>query len=275
MRVKIVGEIGINHNGNMEIAKKLIDAAKLAGFDAVKFQKRTIDIVYDKKFLDSYRESPWGITQRAQKEGLEFGENEYDEIDNYCKELGIEWFASSWDIESQIFLRKYNLKSNKVASAILNNFELIETIASERKLTYISTGMSSYEELDQVVGIFRKFSCPFVLLRCCSVYPMKERDANLKLMNELGKRYTCEIGYSGHEEDILTSLAAVARGAICIEKHITLDHSMYGSDQKASIDPQEMQVLANSIRRVESMLGDGEWVLSEEELQTRRKLRGY
>ena len=181
----IIAEIGINHNGDMKICKELIDGAVYAGSDAVKFQKRTIDLVYSKELLDSPRESPWGNTQRAQKEGLEFGEKEYNEIDKYCNEKGIYWFASAWDCLSQQFLQKFELKYNKIASAMLTNHELLEITAKEKKYTYISTGMSSYDEIDKAVEIFRKYDCPMELMHCNSTYPMRNEDANLLMIPQL------------------------------------------------------------------------------------------
>lgn len=274
MAVFIIGEIGINHNGDLEITKKLIDTAAAAGCDAVKFQKRTVDKVYTREYLDSPRESPWGTTQRAQKEGLEFGEAEYDTIDAYCKEKGIVWFASAWDVDSQKFLRRYDLKYNKVASAMLTRDNLLEEIAGEGRYTFISTGMSTWEEIDHAVEIFRKHSCPFELMHCNSTYPMEDEDADLALIPILKERYGCKVGYSGHERDILPSVLSVAAGASSIERHITLDKSMYGSDQKASIEPDQLRKLVQEVRRVEAIMGNGEKTLSPAEQAVRAKLRG-
>lgn len=272
--VFVIAEIGLNHNGNIALAKKLIDWAVLSGCDAVKFQKRTIDKVYSEDFLNSYRESPWGTTQRAQKEGLEFSKTEYDMIDDYCKDREIEWFASAWDVYAQKFLQNYNLKYNKVASAMLTNMALLEMIAKEGKHTFISTGMSSYEEIDQAVDVFHKYSCPYELMHCNSTYPMKNEDANLKMINSLRERYHCDVGYSGHETGRIVSLAAVVLGATSIERHITLDKAMYGSDQAASLEVDDLQRLVKDIRVIEKALGTGEKVLSEGELAVREKLRG-
>jgi N-acetylneuraminate synthase len=272
--VFVVAEIGINHNGDINIAKKLIDWAVLSGCDAVKFQKRTVDKVYTKEYLDGYRESPWGTTQRAQKEGLEFGKEEYDEIDRYCKEKGIEWFASAWDIDSQKFVQQYNLKYNKIASAMLTNDELLEEVAKEGRYTFIATGMSTYDEIDHAVEIFRKHNCPFELMHCNSTYPMPKEDANLRLIPVLKERYGCKVGYSGHETGRIVSTSAVALGATSIERHITLDNAMYGSDQAASLPVKDMMRLIEDIRLIETILGNGEKILSEKELETRKKLRG-
>lgn len=274
MRTFIIAEIGINHNGDLELAKKLIDTAVVAGCDAVKFQKRTVDKVYTKEYLDSPRQSPWGTTQREQKEGLEFGKKEYDIIDAYCKEKGIEWYASAWDVDSQIFLQQYNLKYNKIASAMLTNTELLETVAKEKRYTFIATGMSTYEEIDYAVEIFKKHNCPFELMHCNSTYPMESKDANLKLIYELGNKYQCKVGYSGHETGTLVSTCAVAMGATSVERHITLDRTMYGSDQKASIEPYELCKLVKDIRETERIVGDGKKILSEAEEEVKKKLRG-
>ena len=192
-KIFIVGEIGINHNGDVEIAKQLIKGAKEAGANAVKFQKRTIDLVYKQDDLKKFRESPWGTTFRQQKEGLELSEFDYDEIDKYCKQLGIEWFASAWDVKSQIFLRKYKLKFNKVASAMLSNLDLLEEIANEKRHTFISTGMHTLDEIKQVVEIFKKKNCPFELMHTVSTYPMKNSDANLKMIKTLKDIFNCNL----------------------------------------------------------------------------------
>jgi len=270
----IIAEIGINHNGDMTIAKELIKKAKEAGCDAVKFQKRTIDLVYTPEYLASPRESPWGMTQRAQKEGLEFGKAQYDEINAYCRELGIAWFASAWDVEAQKFLRQYDLRYNKIASALLTKTPLLEMAAAEGKHTFISTGMSTWGEIDAAVDLFRKHNCPFELMHCNSTYPMKNEDANLLLIPELRKRYHCDVGYSGHETGRVVSQSAVALGATSIERHITLDRAMYGSDQAASLPASDFALLVRDIRTVEAALGDGVKKLSDAELATRKKLRG-
>lgn len=274
MRTFVTAEIGINHNGSIKIAKSLIDVAVVAGCDAVKFQKRTVDKVYTKEYLDGPRKSPWGETQRAQKEGLEFGKTEYDEIDAYCREKGIEWYASAWDIESQIFLKQYNLKYNKVASAMLTKDDLLEEIASEGRYTFIATGMSTIDEIDNAIGIFKRHNCPYELLHCNSTYPMPIEDANLNLIHTLSERYGCKVGYSGHEFGILVSECAVAAGATSIERHITLDRTMYGSDQKASVEPYELCELVRNIRLIERFMGDGKKILSPAEEETKKKLRG-
>ena len=274
MRTFIIAEIGINHNGNMDIVKKLIDTAVVAGCDAVKFQKRTVDKVYSKELLDSPRQSPWGTTQREQKEGLELSKQDYDVIDGYCKEKGIEWFASAWDLDSQRFLQQYDCKYNKVASAMLTNMELLEEIANEKKYTFIATGMSTLEEINKAVAVFEKVQCPYELMHCNSVYPMPNEEANLKVIQVLRDTYQCKVGYSGHEQGTLVSTCAVVAGAASIERHITLDKTMYGSDQGASMEPFELCKLVRDIRETERIMGTGEKVLSEAEKAVRKKLRG-
>ncbi len=274
MKTKIIAEIGLNHNGDMKIAKTLIDLASLAGCSIVKFQKRTIDIVYTQEFLASERQSPWGTTQREQKEGLEFSEEQYREIDAYCKEKGLEWTASAWDLEAQKFLQKFDLKYNKIASAMLGNEEFLNLVAAEKRYTFISTGMCTMDEIRYVVDIFRKHDCPFELLHCNSTYPMEDKDANLLMMNTLRNEFNVEVGYSGHERGINVSLVAAALGASSIERHITLDKNMYGSDQKASIEAEELITMCKEVAKIETILGDGVKNLSEAEAEIRKKLRG-
>ena len=274
MKLFLIAEIGINHNGDIEIAKKLIDYAQEAKFDAVKFQKRDINSVYTKEFLDGYRESPWGKTQRDQKLGLEFNEKEYKLIDDYCSKKKIQWFASAWDINSQKFLRKFNLKYNKVASAMLGNFPLLREIASEKKYTFISTGMSTLEEIEKVVKLFKDLKCPFELMHCNSSYPMKASDANLSCIKLLKEKFNCDVGYSGHENSLIgVSIIAVALGATSIERHITLDRTMYGSDQAASIEARNLKNLGDTLRNVKSIIGDGKKKITDQEQVIRKKLR--
>lgn len=273
-KVLVIAEIGINHNGDLRIAKQLIDGAKMAGCDAVKFQKRTIDLVYTTEFLESLRESPWGTTQRAQKEGLEFGKNEYDVIDAYCRDKGIAWFASAWDVEAQRFLSQYDLEYNKVASAMLANEDFLLEVAGEGKYTFVSTGMSTMEEVARAVDLFRKYNCPFELLHTNSTYPMKNEDANLLMIPTLANTFECKVGYSGHEIGRVVSTCAVALGATSLERHITLDRAMYGSDQAASIEIDDLYRLVKDVRTVEKALGTGEKVMTEAELAVRKKLRG-
>jgi len=271
----IIAEIGINHNGEIGICKDLIDVAVEAGCDAVKFQKRTIDLVYTHEFLDSPRDSIWGNTQRDQKNGLEFSKKEYDEIDIYCKNKNISWFASAWDIESQKFLRQYNCKFNKIASAMIVYNDLLHEVASERKHTFISTGMSTYEDIDRAVKIFNYHNCPFELMHTVSTYPMKDEDANLKTINTLREKYGCNVGYSGHEVGLAVSYAAAAMGITSLERHITLDRAMYGSDQSASIEPNGLRMLVGAVRKIEKAIGDGVKKIIADEVPIAEKLRAH
>tara|TARA_B100000242_G_scaffold273048_1_gene226373 strand:+ start:11307 stop:12149 length:843 start_codon:yes stop_codon:yes gene_type:complete len=257
MSIVIVAEIGINHNGDMDICKKLIDVAADSGADCVKFQKRDIDQVYTQEFLDSPRESPWGTTQREQKKGLEFSAEQYQEIEDYCKKKGLEWFASAWDINSQKFLRQFNSKYNKVASAMIVHTELLKEIASEGKHTFISTGMTTYDDIQNAVNIFRKVGCSFELMHTVSTYPMKDEDANLNMIKTLRKKFDCNVGYSGHEVGLAISCAAAALGISSLERHITLDRAMYGSDQAASVEPSGLRQLIGGVRKIEHAMGDG------------------
>ena len=275
MSIFIIAEIGINHNGDVEIAKQLIDVAKIAGANAVKFQKRTIDLVYTKEMLDSLRESPWGTTQRAQKEGLEFGLDEYKEIDAYCKEKGLEWFASAWDLESVKFLRQFDLKYNKIASAMIVYEDLLKEIASEKKHTFISTGMTEFEQIDRAVEIFREADCPFELMHCVSTYPMADEDANLNCIKTLRDRYQCNVGYSGHEVGLAVSYAAAALGITSLERHITLDRAMYGSDQAASVETAGFIQLVGAVRKIEKAMGSGEIAVNQKEIPIAKKLRAH
>ncbi len=274
MSLYLIAEIGINHNGSLDIAKQLIDAAADAGFDAVKFQKRTIDKVYTKELLDSPRESPWGATQREQKMGLEFGREQYQEIDRYCKEHGVAWTASAWDVDAQYFIRDFGVSFNKVASPMLGHKPLLREIASEGKKTFISTGMATLVELDEVVNVFQKANCPFELMHCVSTYPMREEDANLRCIPMLKARYSCEVGYSGHESSLIKVCAtAVALGATSLERHITLDRAMYGSDQAASIETHALRNFVKTVRMVPQLMGAGEKEITPAELAVRKKLR--
>jgi len=270
----LIAEIGINHNGDIDLAKKMIDAAADAGFDAVKFQKRTINIVYTAEYLASERESPWGTTQREQKEGLEFGQDEYEQIDAHCRALGIQWTASCWDLESIDFLRAFDPPFHKIASPMLGHEPLVRATAADGRKTYISTGMSTLEEIDAVVGIFRDAGCPFELMHCNSTYPMAVEEANLLCIPALRERFDCPVGYSGHETSLVTvCIAAVALGAASIERHITLDRTMYGSDQAASIETKSLRSFTQAIRAIPSALGDGQKVIAEAEMEARTKLR--
>jgi len=271
--IYVIAEIGINHNGSLDTAKQLIDLAKSIGCDAVKFQKRTIDIVYSKKELEKPRESPWGSTQGQQKYGLELSMNDYDEIHNYCQKKDIDWFASSWDENSQIQMRKYNFKFNKIASAMATNKSFVELVASEGIPTFASTGMTTIDEIDWLVNIFKEKNCELMLMHTVSTYPSLEEDLNLKCIDTLKERYNLPIGYSGHEVAVSPSIVAATLGARAIERHITLDRAMYGSDQSASLQPEGFSQLVGALRRLPKMLGDGDKRIIEEEKTIATKLR--
>jgi N-acetylneuraminate synthase len=275
MSIFVIAEIGINHNGSLDICKQLIDVAVKAGADAVKFQKRTIDLVYTRELLDSPRESPWGTTQRDQKKGLELELEDYQEIDRYCKQQNIAWFASAWDLESQKFLRQFDCKYNKVASAMIVYKDLLREIASEKKHTFISTGMSMTTDIDLAVDIFRELNCPFELMHCVSTYPMDDRDANLRRIKTLRDSYKCNVGYSGHETGLAISYGAVGYGISSLERHITLDRAMYGSDQAASLEPVGFTSLIGGIRKIESAHGDGSLDMNPKEKSVADKLRAH
>ena len=275
MSIFVIAEIGINHNGSLDICKQLIDVAVKAGANAVKFQKRTIDLVYTKELLDSPRESPWGTTQRDQKKGLELELEDYQEIDRYCKQQNIAWFASAWDLESQKFLRQFDCKYNKVASAMIVYEDLLREIASEKKHTFISTGMSMTTDIDNAVGIFREANCPFELMHCVSTYPMDDRDANLRRIKTLRDSYKCNVGYSGHETGLAISYGAVGYGISSLERHITLDRAMYGSDQAASLEPVGFTSLIGGIRKIENAQGDGSLDMNPKEKSVADKLRAH
>ena len=275
MSVFIIAEIGINHNGDVEIAKQLIDVAKMAGADAVKFQKRTVNLVYTKEMLDSPRDSPWGTTQLEQKEGLEFGLKEYRQIDAYCKEKQIEWFASAWDIESQKFMRQFDCKYNKIASAMIVYEDLLRYVASEKKHTFISTGMTEFKQIDRAVEIFKEVACPFELMHCVSTYPMADEDANLNCIKTLRNRYNCDVGYSGHEVGLAVSYAAASLGITSLERHITLDRAMYGSDQAASVETSGFVLLVGAVRKIEKAMGDGVRRVNSKEVPVAKNLRAH
>ncbi len=259
----------------MSICKQLIDVAVESGCDAVKFQKRDIEQVYTKEFLDSPRESPWGTTQREQKEGIEFNSDQYKEIDLYCKEKNIEWYASAWDLNSQEFLRKFNCKYNKVASAMIVYEDLLKKIAEEGKHTFISTGMSDYNDIQKAVDIFKSANCSFELMHTVSTYPMKDDDANLRIIDTLRDKFNCDVGYSGHEVGLAISYAAATFGITSLERHITLSRAMYGSDQASSVEPAGLKQLVGGVRKIEKALGDGKKTIIEAEKPIAKKLREH
>jgi len=257
-KIFLIGEIGINHNGSIKKAKELISIAKEVGFDAVKFQKRTPEITTPKEKANTLRDTPWGkITYLEYKKKLEFNKKEFDEIDRFCKKINILWFASPWDLESNSFLHTYKLKYNKIASPMLTNLELLKAVAKQKRFTLISTGMSKMEDVERAVKIFRKHNCKFSLMHCVSAYPCRDEDLNLSLIQIYKNKFKVDVGYSGHEKSVSPGLMAACLGATSIERHITLDRTMWGTDQAASLEKDGMRNLVNMIRKFEISIGDG------------------
>ncbi len=272
--VFIIAVVVTNHMGYIQNAKKLINAAAFAGCDAVKLQKKNVEKIYTKEFLDSPIESPWGSTQRDMRQHREFNDNQFKQIDLHCKRKKIPWFVSCWDVETQIRMRKFRTKFNKIASAMLVHEKLLHTIAEEKKYTFISTGMSSLKDIEKAVKIFRKHHCPFELMHCHSAYPMPAEEANLKLIPFLKKKFRCKVGYSGHEAAATyVSLPAVFLGATSIERHITLDRASYGTDQAASLEPKGLNTMIRDIRILEKIMGDGKKRVWKSEIPNQKKLR--
>ena len=270
----LIGEIGINHNGSIKLAKKLIDIAKNSGFKAVKFQKRNPNISTPDYQKLKIRQTPWGETTYLKyKWKIEFNKTDFNEINNYCKKKNIEWFASAWDLESLNFLKKYNNKYNKVASAMLTNKKLLHEIAKENKITFISTGMSTLKDIDNAIKIFKKYKCKYILMHCVSSYPCPSEKLNLNAIITLRNRFKCEIGYSGHESDVSPSILAYYLGCRYIERHITLDRSMWGSDQSASLSETGMKNLYNILNKSLKILGNGVKKISQEEKQMFKKFK--
>ncbi len=267
----VVAEIGINHNGDVEIAKRLVDAAVAAGCDAVKFQKRGIDAVYSPEELGRPRESPFGSTNRELKEGLEFDKSEYEEIDHYCQERDILWFVSCWDQGSVDFMERFEPPCYKIPSALLTHDELLCYHRKQGRPIILSTGMSTMDEIRHAVEVLGEKD--LVILHCTSTYPSQPRELNLLAINTLRQEFDCPIGYSGHEVGLQTTVAAATLGACVIERHVTLDRAMWGSDQAASVEPQGLARLVRDIRAVEAALGDGRKVVYDSELPVRAKLR--
>ncbi|MFZ3114853.1 MAG: N-acetylneuraminate synthase family protein [Syntrophales bacterium] len=269
----VMAEIGINHNGDLDMAKKLIDVAKTAGCDAVKFQKRTIDVVYSSEELAKPRESPFGSTNGDLKYGLEFGQEEYEEIDRYCRDRKVIWFASCWDEQSIDFIDKFDLPCYKIASASLTDDELLRYTRQKAKKrpVILSTGMSTMDQIDHAVDVLGKDD--LVILHACSTYPAYYEELNLKVIPNLSKRYNVPIGYSGHETGLASSVAAVCIGACAVERHITLDRSLWGTDHAASLEPSGIMRLIRDIRLIEKSMGDGEKRVIEREYPIIKKLR--
>ena len=267
----IIAEIGINHNGSVDLAKQMIDIAVTTGCDAVKFQKRTIDIVYTKEELAKERKSVFGNTNGDLKRGLEFGEKEYKEIDKYCKKQGILWFASCWDEKAVDFIEKFNPPCYKIASASITDDKLLKYIKSKGRPILMSTGMSTMKEIEHAVSVVGEDN--LVLFHCTSTYPTNANEANLKVIKSLKKEFTCPIGYSGHERGLTPSVLAVALGAVAVERHITVDRTNWGSDQAASLEMAGLYHMVRDIRQIPQLMGDGKKVVYKSEEPIIEKLR--
>jgi N-acetylneuraminate synthase len=267
----VTAEIGINHNGNLDLARKLISAAVLAGCDAVKFQKRTVDVVYTPEEMARPRESPFGMTNSDLKRGLEFAHEEYQAIDDYCRLHNIPWYASCWDEASVDFIEQFNPTCYKIASASLTDDNLLRHHRQYHRPIILSTGMSSIEEIDRAVKVLGTED--LILMHTNSTYPSQLQDLNLRAIQTLHERYKVPIGYSGHEVGLSPSIAAVAIGACMVERHITLDRAMWGSDQAASVEPQGFAKLVRDIRAVQTAMGDGVKRVYPSEVSVRQKLR--
>ncbi|MCM1003892.1 MAG: N-acetylneuraminate synthase family protein [Candidatus Gastranaerophilales bacterium] len=267
----IIAEIGINHNGSVELAKKMIDLAVKAGCDAVKFQKRTVDVVYTKEELAKERQSVFGNTNGDLKRGLEFGYNEYSQIDEYCKKQGIMWFASCWDEASVDFIDQFNVPCYKIASASLTDDNLLKHTKLKGKPILLSTGMSTMDEIRHAVDILGTDN--LVIYHCTSTYPSNAEETNLKAIETLKREFECPIGYSGHERGITPSVLAVALGACSVERHITTDRTNWGSDQAASLEMTGLSHMVRDIRQVPALLGDGIKVVYDREVPIKEKLR--
>ena len=270
--VYVIAEIGINHNGDIEIAKQLMDVAVEAGCDAVKFQKRTPEICVPEEQKNIPRDTPWGMmTYFEYKERIEFGQSEFEQIDAYAKKIGVDWFASPWDVPSVEFLEKFNVPCQKVASACLTDSELLAALDKTGTTTILSTGMSSIEEIDRAVS--RLTHVPLAIAQATSTYPAEPAELNLRTIQTFSEKYDVPVGYSGHERGLQVTIAAVALGATFIERHITLDRSMWGTDHSASLEPEGLKKLVRDIRIIELALGDGKKKVYDSEIPIRAKLR--
>jgi len=270
----LIAEIGINHNGSLKLAKKLIDVAAKCKYDAVKFQKRDLDVCIPENQKSIMRETPWGVmTYLEYKKKIEFSIPQYKQIDKYCKKKNILWFASSWDLNSQKTMRRFKFKYNKVASAMITNTQLLELISKEKKTTLISTGMCNYSDIKKAVKIFKKNKCKFILMHCVSTYPCKEEDLNLSMIQKLKKDFKCTVGYSGHEKTVSPTLVAYMLGAEYLERHITLDRAMWGTDQAASLSENGIKNLSDIVNKIPEVIGNPVKKYFDEEKRMSQKMR--
>ena len=272
--ILIIAELGINHNGDIKLAKKLMKLAKDCGCDFVKFQKRTPNITTPESKKEILRETPWGqITYLQYKKKIEFELKEFKEIDRYSKKIGIDWFASAWDNLSLNFLKKFKNKYNKVASAMITNLNFLNEVARQKKTTFISTGMCTEKDITNAVRIFKKNKCKYILMHSVSTYPAKENELNLSYIPVLKKKYRCEVGYSGHESTVSPTLGACYMGANYIERHITLDRAMWGTDQAASLSPNGLKTLCAKIKKIKEIKGNGKKRFLKDEKAKSKELR--
>ena len=271
----LIGEIGINHNGDLQIAKKLIDAAHACNWNCVKFQKRNPDIAVSEKQKGIERDTPWGrMTYLDYKYKIEFEKDEYDFIDKYCKQKPLDWSMSVWDLDSLDFAIKYDLPFIKIPSAMVTNYELVKASAQTGIPIIMSTVMSTLKEIDEAVELLQKHAKSYAIMQCNSSYPTKNEEINLNVIPMLKERYNCTVGYSGHEYDLEPTVLAVALGAKIIERHITISHEMWGTDQKASLEVHAMDLLKKRIQDIDTILGDGAKIVTKNELPIKNKLRG-
>jgi len=270
----LIGEIGINHNGDVGLAKELIRLSMENGCDFVKFQKRNPDVCVPSHKKNELKETPWGlITYLDYKKKIEFDHKDFLEIDKYCNELGVQWSASAWDVESQEFISNYNIPFNKIASAMNTNYSFVEKVASEGKVTFASTGMSTMDDIAECVAIFEKHNCPLVLMHTVSTYPANDADLNLAVIDTLRKKFKLPIGYSGHESSVTPSIVAAALGAVVIERHVTLDRTMWGTDQSASLEANGIRQLSNALGKIPIIIGSPEKKFIESEKKAAKNLR--
>jgi N-acetylneuraminate synthase len=257
-KIFLIGEIGINHNGSLKLAKKIIDLAVESGFDAVKFQKRDPEVSVPNNKKQEIKNTPWGnITYLEYKKKIEFNKSEYDEINNYCKKKKIIWFASVWDLPSLKFISKYKPMFHKIPSSMLTNYNLLNEVAKKKIMTFISTGMSTISDVKRAVSIFKKHRCSFILMHCVSKYPCPTKDLNLKMIQNLKFTFKCKVGYSGHESSVSPSVYAACLGSDYIERHITIDRALWGTDQAASLGPDGMKLLRLRLDNYTLSLGNG------------------
>jgi N-acetylneuraminate synthase len=270
----LIGEIGINHNGEVELAKRLIKLAVESGCDFVKFQKRNPDVCVPEHKKSELKETPWGLISYLEyKKKIEFDLNAYIQIDEYCKENGVQWSASAWDLESQDFLNQFNIPFNKIASAMNTNLSFIDKVAKEGKVTFVSTGMATMKDIEVCVEIFKKYNCPIVLMHTVSTYPASDEELNLAVIETLRRNFNCPIGYSGHESSVTPSIIAAALGAVVIERHVTLDRTMWGTDQSASLEANGILQLSNALKRIPKIIGNPEKKFIDSEIKAAKNLR--